>query len=197
MRSWRRGRTWSGSWSWLRSAIAIACLLAAARSLEAQSETGSPWRLGAPQAVVASSGIFEPIVGDGGSYEIGVELQFAPRRLPMLPRFIPDLMPTAGVIASAQGALYAYGGLSVDIPLGERWTFSPGTGMGFYFQSYSKDLGGPLEFRSALELSYRLPNDARVGLCLYHLSNAGLRTPNPGSESLVLTYRSGLSRLRR
>lgn len=194
---WSRSGSRERSWSRLRSAIAIACLLAGAGSLEAQSETGSPWRLGAPHTVVASSGIFEPIVGDDGSYEIGIELQFAPRRLPVLPRFVPDLMPTMGVIASAQGALYAYGGLGVDIPLGERWTFSPGTGMGFYFRSYSKDLGGPLEFRSALELSYRLPNDARIGVCLYHLSNAGLRTPNPGSESLVLTYRSGLSRLRR
>lgn len=184
------------------SAIGIACLLLGARFLEAQpveaqSEEGSPWRLGAPQTIVASSGMFEPIVRDGSSYEIGVELRFAPRRLPVLPRFVPDLMPTAGVIASAQGALYAYGGLSVDIPLDERWTFSPGAGMGFYFQSYSKDLGGPFEFRSALELSYRLSNDARIGVCLYHLSNAGLRTPNPGSESLVLTYRSGLARLRR
>lgn len=183
-------------------AIGIACLLLGARflpaqPLEAQAERGSPWRLGAPQTIVASSGLFEPIVGDGKSYEIGAELRFAPRRLPVLPRFVPDLMPTVGVIASAQGALYAYGGLGVDIPLGERWTFSPGTGMGFYFRSYSKDLGGPLEFRSALELSYRLSNNARIGICLYHLSNAGLRTPNPGSESLVLTYRSGLRRLHR
>lgn len=128
-------------------AIGIACLLLGARflpaqPLEAQAERESPWRLGAPQTIVASSGLFEPIVGDGKSYEIGAELRFAPRRLPVLPRFVPDLMPTVGVIASAQGALYAYGGLGVDIPLGERWTFSPGTGMGFYFRSYSKDLGG-------------------------------------------------------
>lgn len=186
------------SWRWMPPVIGIACLLLGGVSLEAQSsQTESPWRLGAPQSIVASTGHFEPIVGDGSSYEIGAELRFAPRRLPVLPRFVPDLMPTLGIIASAQGALYAYGGLSLDIPLGERWTFSPGTGVGLLYRSYSKDLGGPLEFRSALELSYRLPNDARIGVCLYHLSNAGFRTPNPGSESLVLTYRSGLARLRR
>jgi hypothetical protein len=186
------------SWrSWTPSAIGVACLLLGTASLEAQSETDSPWRLGAPQSVVASAGHFEPIVGDGSSNEIGAELRFAPRRLPILPRFVPDLMPTLGVTASAQGALYAYGGLSLDIPLGERWMFTPGTGAGLLYRSYSKNLGGPLEFRSALELSYRLSNDAWIGVCLYHLSNAGLRTPNPGSESLVLTYRSGLARLRR
>jgi hypothetical protein len=190
MGSWSR-------WRWIPPAISVMCLLLGAVSLEAQPQTASPWRLGAPQSVVASAGHFEPIVGDGSSNEIGAELRFAPRRLPVLPRFVPDLMPTLGVTASAQGALYAYGGLSLDVPLGERWTFTPGAGVGLLYRSYSKDLGGPLEFRSALELSYRLPNDAWIGVCLYHLSNAGFRMPNPGSESLVLTYRSGLARLRR
>jgi hypothetical protein len=190
-------RRWTWSWSRMPSALGLACLLLGAGSLGAQSEMALPWHLGTPQSIVASVGHFEPIVGDGSSNEIGAELRFAPRRLPILPRFVPDLMPTLGVTASAQGALYAYGGLSLDIPLGERWTFTPGTGVGLLYRSSAKDLGGPLEFRSALELSYRLPNDAWIGICLYHLSNAGLRTPNPGSESLVLTYRSGLARLRR
>lgn len=176
--------------------IGVVCMLGVVALLfgavGAQAE--SPWRLGAPQAVVASAGMFEPIVQEGESYEIGAELQFAPRRFDFLPRFVPELMPIAGVIASAQGAFYTYGGLRFEIPLGSRFVFGACTGAGLLHRAASKDLGGPLEFRSGLELAYRLPNDARIGLSLYHLSNAGLATPNPGSESLVLTYRSRLGR---
>lgn len=176
-------------------AIIVACLVASAVSLQAQA--GSPWRLGAPRAVVASAGMFEPIVRDGESYEIGAELQFSPRRFEFLPRFVPDLIPVAGVIASAQGALYGYGGLRFEVPLGSRFVFGACTGAGLLYEAHAKDLGGPLEFRSGLELAYRLPDESRIGLMLYHLSNAGLAKPNPGSESLVLTYNSGLGRRRR
>lgn len=179
--------------TWFFGVCAAGSFLLAAVSLQAESFDGaSPWRLGPPQAIVASSGMFEPIVGDGSSYEIGAELQFAPRRFRFLPGFVPDLIPTAGIIASAQGALFPYGGLRADLPLGERWVISPGWSMGFYYQSYSKDLGGPLEFRTQIEVAYRMNGNARVGLCLYHLSNGGLSRPNPGSESLVVTYSAGL-----
>lgn len=162
-------------------------LLLGAGPLEASP---SPWRLGTPETVVASSGIFDPLV-PGGSYEIGAELRFAPRRFSFLPRFVPDLTPTAGVIAGAQGSLYVYGGAHADFPFGERWTFTPGWAAGLYHRSDQFDLGGPLEFRTSLELSYRLGN-GRLGVCLYHLSNADLFDRNPGSESLVLTYSTGL-----
>jgi hypothetical protein len=165
----------------------------AAGSLEAAP---SPWRLGRPETVVASSGVFDPFV-DGSSYEIGFELRFSPRRFSFLPGFLPDgflpdVIPTAGVMVRAQGSLYAYGGIRADIPWGERWTFSPGWAAGLYNRTPDFDLGGPLEFRTSLELAYRLPNGSRVGVCFYHLSNGGLFTRNPGSESLVMTYSAGL-----
>ena len=69
---------------------------------------------------------------------------------------------------------------------------SPQWATGLYYRSPEFDLGGPLEFRTSLELSYRLAGGAQVGACLYHLSNGGLFDRNPGSESLVLTYRAGL-----
>jgi hypothetical protein len=155
----------------------------------------SPWRPGPAESVVASSGVFDPLVG-GDGYEIGTELRFAPRRFAFLPRFVPELIPAAGVIAGAQGSLYVYGGAQADFALGERWLLTPGWAAGLY-ESPRFDLGGPLEFRTSLELSYLLPTGSRLGVCLYHLSNATLFHRNPGSESLVLTYRSGLRRARR
>ena len=170
--------------------VCAVVLWLAAGSLEAAP---SPWRLGPPETVVASSGAFDPFL-DSISYEIGAELQFAPRRFRFLPGFLPEVIPTAGVIAGAQGSLYTYGGLRAELPLGRRWTFSPGWATGLYLRSPEFDLGGPLEFRTSLELAYRLANGSRVGVCLYHLSNAGLFTRNPGSESLVVTYSAGLRR---
>lgn len=154
----------------------------------------SHWHLGRPETVVASSGVFDPFVDGGISYEIGSELRFAPRRFPFLPRFIPELIPIAGLIAGAQGDLYAYAGVHADLAVGERWMLSPGWATGLYDRAPDFDLGGPLEFRTSLELSYRLANGSRVGLCLYHLSNGGLFERNPGSESLVVTYSTGLRR---
>jgi lipid A 3-O-deacylase len=156
----------------------------------------SPWHLGRPEAVVASAGVFEPIVERGGSYEIGAEFQFAPRRFRFLPQFLPELIPAAGVMAGAQGSLYVYGGFRMELPLGQRWTVNPGWATGLYYRSPEFDLGGPLEFRTSVELAYRLRDGSRLGVCLYHLSNAGLFEVNPGSESLVVTYSTGLRRRR-
>jgi hypothetical protein len=149
------------------------------------------WRLGWPKTVAASSGVFDPFV-DGSTYEIGSELRFAARRVSFLPAFVPGLVPTAGLMARAQGSLYAYGGVRADLPWGEHWTFSPGWAVGLFRRSPDFDLGGPLELRTSLELAYQLPGGSRLGLCLYHLSNAGLFPNNPGSESLVVTYSAGL-----
>jgi hypothetical protein len=59
---------------------------------------------------------------------------------------------------------------------------------GYYERGDEKELGGSVQFRSGLELSYRLSPAHSVGAVFYHLSNAGLERPNPGSESLVLFW---------
>jgi lipid A 3-O-deacylase len=175
------------------SAVWISGILLAVSAAAPLAGAPFSWSLGPPESVVASSGVFDPLVG-GGSYEVGAEFRFAPRRLPLLPEFLPEVAPTAGVIAGSQGALYVYGGVRSEIPLGERWTVSPSWAAGLYHRSVTFDLGGPLEFRTGIELDYRLASGARLGVCLYHLSNGGLFERNPGSESLVLTYSAGLRR---
>ena len=168
--------------------FAVALLL-----LPAAASAESPYHLGPLHEVVASSGVFEALK-DADTFEIGAEFRFAPRRFPWLPRFVPDLIPTAGTMASSRGILYAYGGFRIELPLAERWGLGAGSAAGLYERAYGKNLNGPLEFRSHIELSYRLDSGSRVGLCLYHLSNAGLQSGNPGSESLVFSYTAPLRR---
>ena len=140
-----------------------------------------------PVAIGASAGRFSALRGTPG-YEVGWELRFAPRRFRWLPREVPDLSPTAGAMATAQGSLYVYGGFRCDLPLGKAWSLSPQWATGLYYYAGGRDLGGALEFRSGVELSRRLGARSRLGITLYHLSNANLYTRNPGSESVVLTY---------
>lgn len=147
--------------------------------------------LGPPELVSVSTGAFE-VRKELDEYETGWELRFAPRRFERLPGWVPDLIPVAGAMATSRGGLLAYGGFRFDFPLSERWVLSPGWATTLYYRGESKNLGGALEFRSHVELAYRLPREARIGLCLYHLSNAGLFGFNPGSESLLLTYSARL-----
>jgi lipid A 3-O-deacylase len=141
-----------------------------------------------PAMIAASAGQFD-VFNKGNGGEIGVEMRFSPRRFRWLPRWVPDLSPVAGGMGTSRGTLFAYGGFRFELPLRERWLVSPSWAAGLYTRDGDgKDLGGALEFRSAIELSYRLGERSRLGLCLYHLSNAGLSGFNPGTESLVLIY---------
>lgn len=157
--------------------------------LSSHPAVGQLLPLGPPEFVSASTGAFE-VRKTLDEYEAGWEARFAPRRFRLLPRWAPDLIPVTGASATSRGALFVYSGFRMEIPLGERWVGSGGWAPGLYYPGVGggKDLGGALEFRSHLELAYRLRNEARVGLCLIHLSNGSLFTLNPGSESLVLTY---------
>lgn len=61
-------------------------------------------------------------------------------------------------------------------------SFSPG----IYWRGKGKDLGCPLEFRSALEISYEMKNKIRIGIQISHVSNAHLSNRNPGFNALTL-----------
>ena len=72
-------------------------------------------------------------------------------------------------------------------PWSERWRVVPFLGVGIYEEGDGKDLGGPVEFRSGVEVSYRVGRRWWLGATLYHLSNGVLYDSNPGEESLALT----------
>jgi len=96
--------------------------------------------------------------------------------------------PFFGVMATTDTALYAYAGIRLDIFLGNRFVVTPSFAPGLYDDGDGKDLGYPVEFRSAIEFAYRFDDRSRLGLSLYHLSNAGLDEHNPGTEVLTLHY---------
>lgn len=96
--------------------------------------------------------------------------------------------PFVGAMANAEGGVYGYAGLGVDIFLGKRIVLTPNAAFGLYYEGDSKDLGGAFEFRTGAELAYRFDDQSRLGVALHHISNASIYDQNPGTESVVLTY---------
>ena len=102
------------------------------------------------------------------------------------PNIWHQLYPSLGLMVNTDGGVYGVLGVNYDINLTQKITLTPFTGVGIYTDNDSKDLGGPIQFRSGMELAYELDNDYRVGLNFSHMSNASLYESNPGVESLVL-----------
>lgn len=96
--------------------------------------------------------------------------------------------PQLGLFVTSDAAFYAWAGISTDIYFGRRWVLTPSFAVGGFEESDGKDLGGPIEFRSAIELAYRFDDASRLGMQIGHLSNAGIYDSNPGEEFAMLTY---------
>lgn len=133
-----------------------------------------------------SAGVFNVLDADS-SAEGGFELRLRPLYEGVGERAWV-LRPAAGAMANTDGGLYGYAGFRLELPLGERWLLVPQTAAGVFDRGDGKELGGSIQFRSGLELCYRLDEAHTLGVVFYHLSNAGLERPNPGSESLALVW---------
>jgi lipid A 3-O-deacylase len=98
------------------------------------------------------------------------------------------IRPYISAMGTFQGSLYACGGVAFDIPLGCYAYVTPSFGSGFYLQNGGKNLGYPVENRSAIEFGGVFPNRSRLGVQFYHLSNGSIARKNPGAECLLLQY---------
>ena len=99
-----------------------------------------------------------------------------------------ELTPAVGLAATENENVWVYGALRYDFELSARWVLTPTLGVSLYDEGDGKDLGGPIEFLTGLEVAYRFASGSRLGVWFYHLSNAGLYDDNPGANSLVLTW---------
>ena len=142
-----------------------------------------------PLRLEVSGGVHQVLHEEEVASEGGFELIGRPVPLPLRSRLSPDMVPLLGLMGTEDGAFYAYVGFGLDVHLGRRLTVQPNWAVGAYDEGREgRDLGGPVEFRSALDVFFRLSERSAAGLSFYHLSNAGIYDRNPGSESLVLTY---------
>lgn len=171
-----------------RKGLGLACLLALAGPVLPGPAWAEP-----SSGIAVSAGSFR-VLDVNRIAEAGLELRCALVPLRWMPRAMPGFVPAAGVMVNSDGSSYAYGGFRFEIAAGRLWRITPQVGGGLYSRNGGFDLGGPVEFRSGLEVSRQIGDRHRLGLLFYHLSNAVLYEHNPGSESLVMTFTTGVAR---
>lgn len=132
-----------------------------------------------PRSLAFSAGVFN-FSKSPSAIEAGLEIR--------QPIHVWKLVVAGGLYGNEDGGFYGFGGLRRDFSLGHRWWLTPAFGVALYEQGDSKDLGGLVEFRSAIEIGREWSNRSRLALAVYHLSNAGIYDTNPGSNSLILTF---------
>ena len=163
--------------------ILVALAVATAHPAAAQITFGSP---ADPPRIVIGGGAFDvlPNSGKPGSGATGLALSEY--------RFGDVLWivaPFIGVFGTGKGAFYGYGGFGFDINFFEKFVATPTAAVGYFTHGTGIDLGAHTEFREGAEFAYRFDNLTRLGVGLYHMSNAGIGKKNPGVElaTLVLT----------
>ena len=100
------------------------------------------------------------------------------------------IKPFAGFLGTNANTYYAYGGFGIDGYYGKRKNFvmTPSVACGYYKDGNEIKAGNPLEFYIGIDVFYRFKNKARLGVGIFHISNADSGKKNPGSETLVLKY---------
>lgn len=133
-------------------------------------------------SLALSAGAFEVFDSDQRAAEIGIEYRFSPIES------VFNLIPTVGLNINEDGAYWASAGVRYDYQLNHNWILTPHFAFVGYEDGAGLDLGLGLEFRTGLDLAYRLTDTSRIALGIYHMSNADLGDDNPGSESVILSY---------
>ncbi|EMR13168.1 lipid A 3-O-deacylase (PagL) [Methylophaga lonarensis MPL] len=152
------------------------------RSLYLTALISLPLSVSAEQAQWAvNAGVFDAFRSNT-SAEVGFEYRFSAQ-----PNIL-GLIPAIGFSFNDDGAYWAHAGMRYDFSLSKNWLLTPNFSIVGYEKGAGKDLGGGLHFRTGLELAYQLESHSRIGLGIYHLSNANLHRRNPGAESVYLTY---------
>ena len=103
--------------------------------------------------------------------------------------------PFAGIMATSDQAVNAFAGIRLDLYFGRRFVVTPSFAPGLYHDGDGKDLGHTIEFRSMIDFAYRFDDRSRLGIGLYHLSNASLSDNNPGTEVISVHYAVPIDRI--
>ena len=98
-----------------------------------------------------------------------------------------DLNPVIGGFVTAKSATMFYSGFETNIGQDSIY-LNLSSSAGIYSNGDGKDLGNTLQFKSEVNLFYRLGKSSSIGLGSHHISNAGLGYRNPGSEQLIFKY---------
>ena len=151
---------------------ALAAAVVGSMPAPARGEEISRFRVGA--------GVFEFNLPTAAAAELAIQYRVG--------RNTGPFHPLAGALVTTDGGVFAYAGFGSDIPLGRFAVLRPSFGPGFYRRGTGKELGAYLNFRTAVEIAFRLGAGRRLALEMDHVSNAGAAPTNRGAESLLITF---------
>tara|TARA_B100001109_G_scaffold242249_1_gene227041 strand:- start:272 stop:751 length:480 start_codon:yes stop_codon:yes gene_type:complete len=101
-----------------------------------------------------------------------------------------ELNPVIGGFVTAKSASMFYSGFETNI--GQDTIYlNLSSSAGIYSNGDGKDLGNDLQFKSELNIFYRLGKLSSVGLGSHHISNAGLSSVNPGTNNFYFIFNRG------
>ena len=98
-----------------------------------------------------------------------------------------DLNPVIGGFVTAKSASMFYSGFETNIGQDSIY-LNLSSSAGIYSNGDGKDLGNALQFKSEVNLFYRLGKSSSIGLGSHHISNAGLSSVNPGTNNFYLIF---------
>ncbi len=181
------------------TALAISAVLASGITSQAQARAQQVWGMGIAASAIALYGLIADQERDDGNYatlgggwydaidtvdEAGeAHLEFRPGVS------IWKLQPLLGVGVTTDGSVMAYAGGRFDVFLGDDLVLSPSLAPAVYAEGDGKDLGSNVVLRFAIDAQYKLENDSRLGLGMYHMSHGNVfGDDNPGVDTLFLSY---------
>ena len=97
------------------------------------------------------------------------------------------ISPITGGFLTENNAFYLYTGVQAEYELGFL-KITPSFAPGYYNYGNAKDLGYPLEFKSAIQVTLNLTESSNLGMSYNHISNASLGSKNPGANSFMFNF---------
>jgi len=99
--------------------------------------------------------------------------------------FCRCIRPQVEIMTAEFHSVFVGIGAAIELYLTDHIVFCPNFSPGLYYGGKGKNLGYPIEFRSALEIAYEFSCKARFGVQFYHISNAHLSHKNPGANAIT------------
>ena len=100
--------------------------------------------------------------------------------------FLGKLSPITGGFITENSAIYVYTGVESEFDMG-FFKITPSFAPGYYNYGDGKDLGGPLEFKTEVQMTLG-SETTRFGASYNHISNASLGNKNPGANSYMFNF---------
>lgn len=144
-----------------------------------------------PDLISLGGGVYNFDKAERGrkSGDIRAEYRWGTSLLPMIAHdFVAvdpyvQLHPALGLEANTKGALYGNAGLNLDITFLRYGILTWSESIGAFTEGNdARPMGSMLQFRSQIELGFKLPNALRITGFISHISNAYIAHDNPGAE---------------